>query len=379
MWKIPLFHLAFDRQEVDAVHQVLASGWLTQGETTAQFEQAFAECIGARHAIAVANGTAALHLANLVLEFGPNDEVICPALTFVASANAILYTGARPVFAEITSDADLNIAPAAIEAAITPHTKGIVVVHYAGYPCEMNAITAIARRYGLRVIEDCAHAPGVRYQGKMCGTIGDIGCFSFFSNKNITTGEGGMLTTNNDALAHKLRRLRSHGMTTVTLDRHRGHASSYDVTDLGYNYRIDEMRAALGLVQLQKLSAVNEQRAQLTAYYQHRLNPLDAVSLPFLHVPAYHAGYHIFPILLDDRIDRTRVMQHLKGSGIQTSIHYPPIHLFSYYATRFGYQPGMLPRTESVAQRELTLPLFPALTMTAIDEIVDALQISLSA
>ncbi len=373
MWKVPLFDLSLDKKELDAINDVIRSGWLTMGELTRSFEYAFAEFTGARYAFAVASGTAALHLAMLALDIGNGDEVICPSLTFVAGANAILYSGAQPVFTDIMSDGDFNISPKAIEGQLTERTKGIEVVHYAGYPCDMEHITKIAQKYDVSVIEDCAHAPGATYNGQACGTIGDIGCFSFFSNKNMTTAEGGMITTNNENLARRIKLLRSHGMTTMTLDRHRGHTYSYDVVEAGYNYRIDEIRSALGLIQLQKLPQNNDKRRQLTIYYRNALQDVPNISLPFSE-HCQRSSYHIFPILLNEEINRKQFMERMKVYGIQTSIHYPPIHLFSYYREKFGCQPGILPFTETVADREVTLPLYPHLSFEDIDYIVESIQ-----
>jgi len=376
MWRVPLFNLAFDQEELEMVEQVIRSGWLTMGEATERFEKSFAEFLGIKYAFAVSSGTAALHLANLAIDVGHGDEAICSSLTFVAGANVIAYTGARPVFADIISWENFNISPNNIEAKITKRTKAIEVVHYAGYPCEMERIMTIADKHGLRIIEDCAHAPGAEYNGRKCGTLGDIGCFSFFSNKNMTTAEGGMITTNNNELAQKIKLMRSHGMTTLTLDRHRGHAHSYDVVNLGYNYRIDEIRSTLGRVQLQKLDQNNWKREQLTNYYRDKLQKIDEICLPFLNHPE-QSSYHIFPVILDKQINRKTFMESMKACGIQTSIHYPPIHLFSYYRKRFGYQPGLLPVTESVAQREVTLPLYPDLSFDDIDYITDSIRVIL--
>ena len=255
VWKVPLADVVLGPEEIEAVTQVLQSGWLSMGPKTQEFEARFAQFLGVKHAFAVANGTAALHLACEVVGLSPGDEVLCPALTFVASANAILYTGAKPVFVDVTGPHDLNLSPEDAAAKVTARTRAIMVVHYGGYPVDLDAIAALARRRGLAIIEDCAHAPGAVYhsaQGpRSAGTLGDVGCFSFFANKNMTTGEGGMVVTNNDELAGKIKTARSHGMTTLTWDRHRGHSFSYDVVAKGYNYRLDEMRAALGLVQLQ--------------------------------------------------------------------------------------------------------------------------------
>jgi len=264
-WKIPLSDIDFTAEESNAVLKVIESGWLTMGAVTQQFEQEFADYAGAKHAIAVANGTAALHLACVVAGIGPGDEVILPSLTFVATANAVRYTGATPVFADIESEKTLNISPDSIEANINERSRAIIVVHYGGYSCDMPAIMDIANKHGLVVIEDAAHAIGSSLEKRMLGTWGQTGCFSFFSNKNMTTGEGGMIVTDNADLAERLRRLRSHGMTSVTWDRHKGHAWSYDVVDLGYNYRLDEIRSALGRVQLSKLDAYNSRRRELTS------------------------------------------------------------------------------------------------------------------
>jgi dTDP-4-amino-4,6-dideoxygalactose transaminase len=240
-WRVTLSEPDLGPEESQAVTAVLRSRWLTMGAITQTFEQKFAEFCGAKHAIAVANGTAALHLAHWALGVGSGDEVICPALTFVATANSVLYCRATPVFADINGLDNLNISPEAIRQKISPRTRCITVMHYGGYPCDMQAIRKIAGEHGLAVIEDACHAIGAEYHGKKCGTLGDIGCFSFFSNKNMVTGEGGMLVTNNAELAQKLRLGRSHGMTTMSWDRHQGHASGYDVVDLGFNYRIDEI------------------------------------------------------------------------------------------------------------------------------------------
>ncbi len=251
-WRIPLADMDFGSEEEQAVQKVVRSRWLSMGEETQNFEQEFAAFIGAKHAIAVTNATAALHLACVAVGLKPKDEVIVPSLTFIATANAVRYTGAIPVFADIESADWLTVSPASIKRCVTDKTRAILVMHYAGYPCDIPAIMEIARKHGLAIIEDFAHAIGSQLDGRTLGTWGQIGCFSFFSNKNMTTGEGGMLTTDDDALADRLRILRSHGMTSLSWDRHKGHAWSYDVVDLGYNYRIDEIRSALGRVPVEE-------------------------------------------------------------------------------------------------------------------------------
>ncbi len=357
-WKICLSDIDLGEEEVARVSEVLRSKWLSMGRVVAEFEERFADFLGVRHALAVVNGTAALHLASLAVGLGPGDECIVPALTFVATANAVLYTGARPVFAEIGGPHDLNVSVADVAARITPRTRAISVVHYGGYTVDMPGLVTLAGRHGLAVIEDAAHAPGAELDGRKLGTWGTVGCFSFFANKNLVTGEGGMVVTDDDAIADRLRRLRSHGMTTLTWDRHRGHAFSYDVTDLGYNYRASEVVAALGLAQLERLAANNRRRAALVAAYRRQLSDVEGLVVPFADHPG-RSSYHLMPIVLPPAADRRAFMTALRERGIQTSIHYPPIHLFSYYRRRFGYAEGDLPRTEDVARREVTLPLHP--------------------
>jgi len=376
-WRVPLSDLDFGPEEALAVQQVLESRWLTMGHVTQQFEQEFATYTGARHAIAVTNATAALHLACVAVGLGPGDEVILPALTFVASANAIRYTGAIPIFADIEGEASLNVSASAIKNCITSRTRAIMVVHYGGYACDMPAILEIARQHDLVVIEDAAHAIGSQLDERMLGTWGSIGCYSFFSNKNMTTGEGGMLVTNDDNLAEKLHLLRSHGMTSLTLDRHKGHAWSYDVVELGYNYRIDEIRSAIGRVQLAKLPGNNLTRRARTTLYHDLLGELcPAVVLPFQE----HAGdsaCHLLPILLPQGIQREAFMAQMKVHGIQTSIHYPPVHLFSAYRRYDDLVATELKVTEELAAREVTLPLYPTLSEPNVQLVVEAVRKSI--
>jgi len=374
-WRVPLSDIDFGTDELDAIQQVVKSRWLTMGSVTQEFEREFAAYVGARHAIAVTNATAALHLACVVSGLGPGDEAILPSLTFVATANAVRYTGAVPVFADIEGGNDLNVSVDAIEACITPKTRVILVVHYGGYACDMPAILALAEQHGLIVIEDAAHAIGSQLDDRMLGTWGQIGCFSFFSNKNMTTGEGGMLVTDDEMLAEKLRTLRSHGMTSLTWDRHKGHAWSYDVIDLGYNYRIDEIRSALGRVQLKKLPQNNQLRQEKTSLYRQLLDKhCPDVVLPFQDHPGISAC-HLLPILLPEGASREAFMEMMKSRGVQTSIHYPPVHLFGAFSSHPMRQ--KLPRTETLASREVTLPLYPMLTDDLVGLVVEAVQYSL--
>jgi len=377
-WRVPLADVKLGPEEEQAVLQVLRSGWLTMGAMTQQFEQDFARFTGAKHAIAVNNATAALHLACAALGLGPGDEVILPSLTFVATANAVRYTGATPIFADIESPDWLCLCPHAIEEQITTRTKAIMVMHYAGYPCDMPAIMRLAEKHGLQVIEDAAHAVGASLNHRALGTWGKVGCFSFFGNKNMTTAEGGMLVTDDDNLASKIRVLRSHGMTTLTWDRHQGHASSYDVVALGYNYRLDEVRAAIGIEQLKKLPKGNSDREKLVQNYRDAFTrKCPELGLPFGEKRG-QSSYHIFPVLLPEGLDKNVFRERLKEAGIQTSFHYPPVHGFEIYR-RFCADPNQsLYMTQLAARREVTLPLFPTMTanqqMLVVEETVKALK-----
>lgn len=376
-WKYPLADIDFGSEEFSKVQSVLESRWLTMGSITQNFEKAAAEYLGVKHAIAVTNATAGLHLACRAVNLSPGDEVIVPSLTFVATSNAVLYTGGIPVFADITSLNDLDISPESIEENITERTRAVIVMHYGGYACDMDKILELAKKHHLHVIEDAAHAIGSELNGRKLGTVGEIGVYSFFSNKNMTTGEGGMVVTNDDELAKNIRLMRSHGMTSLTWDRHQGHAWDYDVVELGYNYRIDEIRAALGLVQLSKLEKNNQRRRELTQLYHTLLREqIPEIWIPF----STHRGIsaaHIMPVLLPPEVNRVDFIEGMKARQIQTSHHYPPIHKFTSYTRNQAIKQKELPITEHVTQREVTLPLYPALLDEDIAVIVEAVKESL--
>ena len=370
-WQVPLFDPDLGEAEIAALTAVIRSKWLTQGEQTERFERTFAGFVGSEYGVALNSATAALHLALMAHGVGPRDEVICPSLTFVATANAIRYCGAQPIFADVDSADCWNISATGIEACITPATRAVIVVHYAGHMCDMPAIMALAARHGLKVIEDVAHAPGATLAGRAAGNWGDAGCFSFFSNKNMTTAEGGMLTTNHEAVAKAAQRLRCHGMTSVTLDRHKGHNFSYDVTDLGYNYRMSELNACIGLVQLEHLAERNQKRAMLSTYYRRKLNARGLVAVPF-EKPLGTGSFHIFPVLLPAHVERGTVMAGLRDQGIQSSIHYRPIHTFTNFVDN-GSARHPLPLTDMIGARELTLPLYPSMSEPQVDLVCDTL------
>lgn len=341
------------------------------GPRTAAFEAAFRELLGARHCVAVSSCTAALHLALVTLGIGPGDEVIVPSMTFVATVNAIRYTGAAPVFCDIVGPEDLTVATDSLPKLITDRTRAIVVMHYAGFPCRMAEVMDIAEKNGLKVVEDAAHAVVSEYQGRKLGTIGHVGCFSFFSNKNVSTAEGGMLATDSDAVHGKVKLLRSHGMTTLSYDRARGHGAAYDVVELGYNYRLDDIRASLGVTQLQGLDRDLERRARVRARYLERLASLKGITVPFSSHKGRVSNY-IFPVVLNDAgaAKRDEVRQRMHNRGIQTSVHYPAVHRFTIYR-RKGVS---LPKTEYVADNEISLPMFSRLTDGDVDHIVETLK-----
>ena len=372
-WKVSLSDVDLDEKEENAVRDVLKSKWLSMGDRVKEFECRFAKYLNAKYAVATNSGTAALHLALRCLEVKPKDEILVPALTFAASVNAILYCGAKPVFVDITSLNDLTLSSQDIEDKITKRTKGILVVHYAGYLADMDRINKIARKYKLFVVEDSAHAIGTKWRSKMAGTIGDVGCFSFFSNKNMITGEGGMLVTGKNRVALKARIMRSHGMTSLSWDRFLGHSFTYDVKELGYNYRMNELSASLGIEQLKKLVKNNLKRKQLTQLYIKNLEEVDGLSIPFLDFPR-ESCYHIFPILLSFGIDRLAFIIKLKSKGIQTSIHYPLVTEFSLYRKLFKDENINLPKSRYVSRHQVTLPLHPLMKAKDVDYVCSSVK-----
>lgn len=360
-WKIPLFDLDYNQKEINAVLKVLRRRWLTMGERVEEFENKFAEFLKARYAIALSSGTAALHLALKSLGIKERDEVLVPVITFVASANAVLYCGAKPVFVDSTSLEDFNISITDLEKKTSSKTRGVVVVHYGGFLADMEKINRLAKKYDLFVIEDSAHSIGTKYGSKMAGTFGDAGCYSFFSNKNLATGEGGMIVTPDRKLAQKIKLLRTHGMTRSTWERFESNSSGYDIIELGYNYRMTEISAVLGLEQLKKLERNNYKRRLLTQIYIKYLGDIQEISIPFKNHPG-DSSHHLFPMLLDKNTGREEFMRKLEQKGIQTSIHYQPVHKFSYYRKNFPQKSGTLSISEEIGKREVSLPLHPQMS-----------------
>jgi dTDP-4-amino-4,6-dideoxygalactose transaminase len=331
-WRIPLSDLDYGEEERAAVERVLRSKWLSMGPEVAAFESEFAETQGLRHAVAVANGTAALHLSLAVAGVGAGDEVVQPALNFVAAANMTVALGAVPVFADIVGLEEPTISAGEVARLIGPRTKAVVAMHYGGNLARVAEIRRLCDERGLVMIEDACHAVGAPARGVKAGGFGELAAFSFFSNKNLAIGEGGMVATSSDDFAKRLRLLRSHGMTSLSWDRHSGHASSYDVVAHGYNYRLDDLHAALGRAQLAKLPANNQKRRELLRAYRSGLRLSDGWLMPFADHIESSSG-HLMALLAPNADARNRLAGRLREAGIQTSMHYPCIADFEAFAS----------------------------------------------
>jgi len=376
-WRVPLTDIAMPEQDVEAVMECLESGWLTMGPRTQAFEQALASYIHTPHAVTVSSGTAALHLACLAAGIGPGDEVIVPAFTFVASAAAIRYTGAEPVLCDVRGPLDFNIDPENAARRVTERTKAIIAVHFCGYPADLLALRALCDEQNLVLIEDCAQAIGATFDdtGRRVGTIGELGTFSFFSKKQLCVGEGGMVSSADVQLADRVRLLRSHAMTSSTWDRHRGHDPAYDVVDVGYNYRLDEPRAALGLSRLGRLEDDLAKRRGLVREYREQLSGLPGVELAFDDGAVERSSHFAFPVLLADRAARDRFRDELKAGGVQTT-WYPALHSFTEY--RAFTPAGGLPQASEVADRHCALPLSSTMDGAALQIVLDAVRAAVS-
>lgn len=373
---IPFFLPVIGEEEIQAVVETLRSGWLTTGPRTKQFEQQFAERIGVRHALAVNSATSALHLALEAVGVGPGDEVIVPTLTFASTAEVVVHLGARPVLADCLPDT-LNIDPEKIEEKITSRTKAVVPVHYGGQPCEMDRILEIANERKLRVIEDAAHALPARYHGRAIGTIGDVTCFSFYANKTITTGEGGMIATDNDDLADRMRIMSLHGISRDAWKRFSAEGSwYYEVLAPGYKFNMTDIAASLGVHQLARCDQFWDLRRERVEWYMTGLADVLEVALPSV-IPDVEHAWHLFVIQLATerlRIDRNEFIKRLNAAGIGTSVHYTPLHMHPYYRDKWGYQPGDLPVAQSVYNRIISLPLHPRLSRADTDFVIDTVR-----
>jgi dTDP-4-amino-4,6-dideoxygalactose transaminase len=368
-WRVPLADVRLTPQDIRGIVDVYKSGWLSMGAETERFEDALAEYLGASHAFAVSSGTAALHLICAAAGLGPGDEVVVPSLTFVATANAIAYTGARPVFADIVALDQPWLSADSAQSAISRRTGAIMNMPYGGHPGETPELAELAAARAVALLEDAAHGIGGAVGEQHIGTFGRAGALSFFANKNLAVGEGGAVVTDDDEVARRVRLLRSHGMTSLTWDRHRGHAASYDVVALGFNYRIDEPRAALARQRLARLDGENAARAELDRRYRELLADVEAVTPVRTAPDGARSAHHLFVVVLDEAIDRDRFRRDLADQGVQTSVHYPPVHRFAIYARRSCE----LPLTDAFAERAVTLPLFPHMTHSQQDLVVEAI------
>ena len=371
---LPYGRQALDEADVAAVVESLRSDWLTTGPRVAEFERRVAERVGVRHAVAVSSGTAALHAAAFAAGLGPGDEAIVPPLTFAATANAVLYQGATPVFADVLPDT-LTLDPARVREQLTARTRAIVAVDFAGHPADLDELRALARTQGLALLDDAAHALGAEYRGRPVGGRADLTTFSFHPVKHVTTGEGGMVVTDDAALAERVARFRNHGITTGHAERFQSGEWFYEMVDLGFNYRLTDVQCALGLSQLGKLDRFLARRAAIAARYREALGRLPGVALQTVAPDVRHA-WHIFPLLLDlDRLadDRRAIFAALRAEGIGVNVHYIPVYWHPYYQ-RLGYPKGLCPVAERAYERLLTLPLFPAMEDRDVEDVVTAVR-----
>lgn len=375
-WRVPLTDVAMPERDVEAVLDCLRSGWLTMGPRTKAFEESLAGYVGIPHVAAVCNGTAALHLACVAAGIGQGDEVIVPAFTFVASAAAARYVGAEPVLCDVRGPRDFNIDPEDVARRITPRTRAVIAVHFGGYAADVMALRALCDEHGLLLIEDCAEAIGARIDdsGRQVGTVGELGCFSFFSKKQLCVGEGGMVCTADEEFDRRVRLFRSHALTSSTWDRHRGHDPAYDVVDIGFNFRLDEPRAALGLSRLTRLDEDIAARREIARAYRERLVGLPGLELAFDEEAVERSSHFVFPVLLKDRQARDRFREGLRSGGIQTT-WYPALHSFSEYR---GYAPADgLPQASAVADRHCALPLSATMDESDVETVLHAIHASI--
>lgn len=377
---IPYGRQTLEDDDIAAVVEVLRSDWLTTGPKVGEFEKAFAEFVGAREGVALSNGTAALHAAAHALGIGPGDEVIVPPMTFVATANAVLYQGGTPVFADVDAGT-LLLDPAEVKRKITPRTKAIFAVDYAGQPCDYDALRAIADRHGLKLLADACHAVGAELGGKRAGALADVTVFSFHPVKHLTTGEGGMVTTDDPEIAKRVRTFRSHGITSDHRQRAENGSFHYDMVELGYNYRITDFQCALGLSQLKKQERWLARREEVARRYDEAFRDVPGIT-PLASRTGVRHAYHLYVVRVDaalTSVDRGTAYQSLRAMGVAANVHYIPVHLHPYYKERFGYKGGECPVAEAAYQEILSLPMYPAMTDADIDTVIAAVRKSANA
>lgn len=372
---LPFHQAQIEDEEIAAVVEVLRSGWLTTGPRAREFESAFARYVGASHAVAVNSCTAALHLALAAVGLTASDEVILPTMTFAASGEVVLYFSAKPVLIDCEENS-CHIDANKIEQAITPRTRAILPVHYAGYPCDMDRILEIARRHDVKVIEDAAHALPARWNNRLVGTLGDITCFSFYATKTLTTGEGGMATTNCEEYAERMRILSLHGISRDAWKRYTAEGSwRYEILEAGYKYNLTDVAAAIGLAQLAKCDAMRSRRAAIAERYTSSLQGSNVFEPPPAPANGLHA-WHLYVIQVNPwalRTSRDAVIEELKQRGIGTSVHFIPLHLHPLYKKTFAYHEGQFPFAEGHFQRSISLPIYPSMADDDVDRVVEAL------
>lgn len=373
---LPFAQPMLDEEEIDNVVEVLRSGWLTTGPKVAEFEKNFREYIGCRHATALNSCTGGLHVALAALGIGPGDEVITTTTTFAATGHVIAMMGAKPVLVDVEKDT-FNIDPERIREAVNERTKALMPVDFAGHPCDMDPILEIAGENDLRVITDAAHSTGAEYKGKKIGLFGDVTAFSFYAIKNMTTGEGGMVTTEDPELADKMQKLLYFGINKDAYKRYEKSGTwYYEIESLGYKYNMDNIQGALGVVQLKKLDMFNEIRRKYAAYLDEKLGDTEEIIVPVEKDYAKHV-YHLYPILIRPetlKIDRAKFIDALRAENIGTSVHFIPLHLHPYYREAWGYERGDFPNAEYVYDRLISLPLYPKMTTDDLDDVVAAIK-----
>ncbi|MEZ6070288.1 MAG: DegT/DnrJ/EryC1/StrS family aminotransferase [Pirellulales bacterium] len=374
--EVPFFVPDVSEEEIASVVETLRSGWLTTGPKVRQFEDLFADYVGARHAVAVNSATAALHLGLEAAGVRRDDEVIVPTMTFTATAEVAVYLGARPVLVDCLDDT-LNIDPDAVAAAVTDRTKAIVPVHYGGQPCRMDELQAIASEHKLAVIEDAAHALPASYRGQRIGTLSAVTCFSFYANKTITTGEGGMATTEDEALAERMRTMRLHGLSKGAWNRFAAQGAwYYEILEAGYKYNLTDIAAAIGIGQLARCDDFRRQRYRVVQRYDQGLAGLAEVRTPVSR-EGDESAWHLYVIRLEtDRltIDRNAFIEQLTARGIKTSVHYTPLHMHPYYARTYGYKPDDFPVAAAAYEQIISLPIFPTMSDQQVDYVVDCVR-----
>ena len=374
---LPYGHQSIEEEDIEAVVQVLRSDWITTGPKVAEFEEAVAAYVGARYAVSFSSGTAALHGAAFAAGLGPGDEAITTPLTFCATANCVLYMGATPVFADVCDDS-LNLDPEQVARRITSRTKAVIPVDYAGHPADLDSFSELAQQNGLVIIEDAAHALGAEYKGQRVGSISHMTIFSFHPVKHITTGEGGMVTTDNPELASRLRMFRNHGIDPKARQQ-QGHAMGqwyYEMTELGYNYRLSDIGCALGLSQLHRLTDNLKRRREIAGYYTEALAELPGIVTP-IERPETKSAWHLYPVRIQlDRFGsgRKELFQALRAENIEVNVHYIPVHLHPYYRRRFGYQDGEYPMAEAAYESLISLPLFPGMLDQDAQDVIQAMR-----